>query len=120
VDHRVSDLAHGISELLVPFFLASIGLHLNLAAFLEPRIFAITAAICLIAVESKFIGCGLGAWNLGRRDMVRIGVGMVPRGDVGMVVAQLGLSLGVVEHDVYASVVAMAIVTILVAPPLLN
>ncbi|MBV8828069.1 MAG: cation:proton antiporter [Acidobacteriaceae bacterium] len=104
----------------MPFFLASIGLHLNLAAFLEPRIFAITAAICLIAVESKFIGCGLGAWNLGRRDMVRIGVGMVPRGDVGMVVAQLGLSLGVVEHDVYASVVAMAIVTILVAPPLLN
>jgi Kef-type K+ transport system membrane component KefB len=66
------------------------------------------------------IGCGLGAWSLGRADMLRIGFGMVPRGEVGMVVAQIGLGLGVIEKPVYAVVVAMAVLTTIVAPPLLN
>jgi Kef-type K+ transport system membrane component KefB len=68
---------------------------------------------------SKFIGCGLGAVGLGKTDMLRIGVGMVPRGEVGMVVAQIGLSIGVISQPVYGVVVFMAVATTLVAPPLL-
>jgi Kef-type K+ transport system membrane component KefB len=52
--------------------------------------------------------------------MLRVGVGMIPRGEVGMVVAQIGLSLGVIEKPVYAVVVCMAIVTTLAAPPMLK
>jgi Kef-type K+ transport system membrane component KefB len=52
--------------------------------------------------------------------MFRVGVGMIPRGEVGMVVAQIGLSMGVIEKPVYAVVVVMAIVTTLIAPPLLK
>lgn len=120
VDRRVHDLAHGVTELLVPFFLASIGLNVDLSVFTNRAILELTAGICAIAVFSKLIACGLGAWRLGREDMLRVGVGMIPRGEVGMVVAQIGLTLGVVEQSVYAIVVFMAIVTTLIAPPLLK
>lgn len=120
VNRRVHDLAHGITELLVPFFLVGIGLHLDISAFTSRSTLLLTAVICIAAVLSKFVGCGLGAWKLGRAEMLRVGVGMIPRGEVGMVVAQIGLSLGVIERSVYAVVVSMAIVTTLVAPPLLK
>ena len=76
--------------------------------------------ILAAAVLSKLIGCGLGAISLGRREMFRIGCGMVPRGEVGMVVAQLGLSMAVIEKPVYSVVVFMAVATTIVAPALLN
>jgi Kef-type K+ transport system membrane component KefB len=120
VNRRVRDLAHGITELLVPFFLVGIGLHLDVSAFANRHTFVLTVLIVIAAVLSKVIGCGLGAWSLGRADMLRIGFGMVPRGEVGMVVAQIGLGLGVIEKPVYAVVVAMAVLTTIVAPPLLN
>jgi Kef-type K+ transport system membrane component KefB len=120
VSSRVHDLAQGITELLVPFFLVGIGLHLDLSVFAHRGTLWLTVAVCAVAVFSKLVGCGLGAWKLGQEDMLRVGVGMVPRGEVGMVVAQMGLSLGVIEKPVYAVVVAMAIVTTLVAPPMLQ
>jgi Kef-type K+ transport system membrane component KefB len=120
VGPRVHDLAHGVTELLVPFFLAGIGMHLSLAAFSSPSTLALALAILVAAVLSKFVGCGLGALRLGRADAVRIGVGMVPRGEVGMVVAQIGLGMGVIAPHVYGVVVFMAVATTLVAPPLLN
>lgn len=120
VDSRVHDLAQGITELLVPFFLVAIGLHLDLSGFHSWHMIGLTALICAVAMATKFIGCGLGAYQLGRVGMVRVGVGMIPRGEVGMVVAQIGLGLGVVEKPVYAVVVFMAIATTLVAPPLLS
>jgi len=120
VTKRVHDLAHGITELLVPFFLAGIGLHLDVGAFADKSLLLLALIILLAAVFSKLIGCGLGAVQLGRREMIRIGSGMVPRGEVGMVVAQLGLSMAVIEKPIYAVVVFMPIATTIVAPALLN
>ena len=51
---------------------------------------------------------------------MRVGVGMIPRGEVGMVVAQIGLNLGVIAHGVYATIVFMSVATTLIAPPLLK
>ncbi|HEX7360241.1 MAG TPA: cation:proton antiporter [Bryobacteraceae bacterium] len=120
VTPRVHDLTHGVTELLLPFFLAGIGLHVELSVFSDRPTLELAVAVCVLAIFSKLIACGLGAFRLGRGDMLRVGVGMIPRGEVGMVVAQIGLSLGVVEERVYAIVVLMAIVTTLVAPPLLK
>jgi Kef-type K+ transport system membrane component KefB len=119
VGPRVLDLASGATELLVPFFLAGIGLNISLAAFSSPSLIGLTAAILVAAVLSKMIGCGLSALPLGRTDAFRIGVGMIPRGEVGMVVAQIGLSLGAVSRDIYGVVVFMAVASTIVAPPLL-
>lgn len=120
VEQRVHDLSHGIGELLVPFFLVGIGLHLDLKVFTSQSTLILSSVILVGAVVSKFVGCSLGSWSLGRVDMLRVGVGMIPRGEVGMVVAQIGLTLGVINKPVYAAVVFMAIGTTLVAPPLLN
>ena len=119
VSHRVHDMTSGISELLVPFFLAGIGLHLDVSMFRDSQLLLLSVVILLAAVVSKLVGCGAGAFQLGWRGMLQTGFGMVPRGEVGMVVAQLGLSLGVIEKPVYAVVVFMAVMTTLVAPPLL-
>ena len=120
VDHRVADLTNGVAELLVPFFLAGIGLHFDISAFANRSTLALALVIFVAAVVSKFVGCGLGAWRVGRTDALRVGVGMVPRGEVGMVVAQLGLRMGVMGESVYGIVVFMSVATTLVAPPLLK
>jgi Kef-type K+ transport system membrane component KefB len=120
VGQRVRDLAHGATELLVPFFLAGIGLHVDLAAFQSPSMIALAAAVFAAALVSKFAGCGLAAWPLGRMDAIRIGIGMVPRGEVGMVVARIGLTMGVISRNIYSVVVFMAVATTIIAPPLLN
>src|SRR5436305_7836686 len=117
---RVRDLAHGVTELLVPFFLAGIGLHVSLSAFSSPRNALLAIVILVAAVLSKFIGCGLGALGLGKADALRIGVGMIPRGEVGMVVAQIGLSFGIMSQSVYGVVIFMSVATTLLAPPLIN
>ena len=120
VSHRVHDLTQGVTELLVPFFLAGIGLHFSLSALSNWSTVTLAGLILLAAMLSKFVGCGLGAYSLGWADASRVGVGMIPRGEVGMVVAQIGQSLGVIGEHVYAVVVVMSVATTLVAPPLLN
>lgn len=120
VPQRVHDLAHGSTELLVPFFLAGIGLRVDLDAFRSSSMVTLAAVLLLAAVVSKMIGCGLSSYRLGKADAIRIGVGMVPRGEVGMVVAQLGLSMGAISQPVYGVVVFMAVASTLIAPPMLN
>lgn len=119
VGPRVRDLAHGVTELLVPFFLAGIGLHLDLRALGSRSALLLALAILAAAVLSKLAGCGLAACRLGRADALRIGVGMIPRGEVGLVVAQLGLAMGVISQHIYGVVIFMAVATTLIAPPLL-
>lgn len=120
VGRRVRELTHGTAELLVPFFLAGIGLHVDLSALRDASTLLLAALLLVAAVLSKLIGCGLGAASLGWTEMLRIGSGMVPRGEVGMVVAQLGLSMGVISQPVYGVVVFMAVATTIVAPPMLK
>jgi Kef-type K+ transport system membrane component KefB len=120
IQTRVHDLVHGVSELLIPFFLVGIGLHFDISVFSKPQMLVLSLVTVLAAVVSKLVGCGIGAYRMGWNDALRIGVGMTPRGEVGMVVAQIGLGFGVLPPDIYAVVVFMAVVTTLLAPPMLN
>lgn len=120
VDRRVHRLTDGVTELLVPFFLVGIGLHFDLSAFANAAAIELALVILLAAIVTKFAGCALGAFSLGRTDAVRVGVGMIPRGEVGMVVAQIGLGMGVMAAGVYGTVVFMSVATTLIAPPLLK
>jgi Kef-type K+ transport system membrane component KefB len=120
VDERVCDLTNGVAEWLVPFFLAGIGLQLDLSTLRSGRALGLAVAIVFAAVISKFLGCAGAALRLGRADAIRVGVGMVPRGEVGMVVAQIGLGMGAMAPAIYGVVVLMSIATTLIAPPLLK
>ena len=119
-NYAMHKLTSGITEFFVPFFLVNIGMQLELAVFRDMSIVVLAVVITIAAVVTKFVGCGLGAWGMTRREMAQIGVGMVPRGEVGIVVAQIGLGLGVISGHFFASVLFMAVATTLIAPPLIK
>ncbi len=119
-DARVRTLTRGVSELLVPFFLAGIGLHLNMAVFRSRTTIILALVVLVTAILTKLIGCGLGATSLGWENVLKVGLGMVPRGEVGMVVAQIGLGMSVISAEVYGVVVFMVVASTLVTPMLLR
>lgn len=119
-NHQMHRLTSGVTEFLVPFFLVNIGMQLNLSLFRDLGVVSLAIIVTLIAVITKFVGCGVGAYGLSRREMAQIGIGMVPRGEVGIVVAQIGLGLGVIEPRFFAAVLFMAVATTLIAPPIIK
>jgi len=113
-------LTSGVTEFLVPFFLVNIGMQLNIFIFKDTSVIALALIITAAAVITKFAGCGLGAWGMPRREMAQVGIGMVPRGEVGIVVAQIGLGLGVISQNFFAAVLFMAVATTIIAPPFIK
>jgi Kef-type K+ transport system membrane component KefB len=120
VGPRVHTLMQGATELLVPFFFVALGLRINLSAFHSAEALWLAAIVVVAAIVSKLVGCGLVALPLGRIEALKIGIGMIPRGEVGMVVGQIGLTLGILSQEIYDIIVFMAIATTLVAPPLIK
>ncbi len=118
--HDVHQQVRGATEFLVPFFLVNIGMQLDLGVFTNAQTLVLALVMTLLAVLSKLLGCGLGAWGLGLRGAMQVGVGMVPRGEVGIVVAQIGLAVGVVTEQLFGAVLFMACATTLIAPPLIR
>jgi Kef-type K+ transport system membrane component KefB len=119
-NHKVHQLTNGVTEFLVPFFLVHIGMQLDLAVFRDWNVVVLALVITVLAVVTKFIGGGLGAWGMTRREMAQVGVGMIPRGEVGIVVAQIGLGMAAISQQFFASVLFMAVATTLIAPPLIK
>jgi Kef-type K+ transport system membrane component KefB len=109
-----------VYELLVPLFFAVTGTRLDPTVFADPGILGLGTAITLIAVASKVASGYLGAVGLARSGRLVVGVGMIPRGEVGLIVASLGLSVGVITRELFGVVVAMTVVTTLVTPPVLS
>ena len=111
---------NGVTEFLVPFFLVNIGMQLSLDVFRSSSVVILCVLVTLAAVATKLFGCGLGAINLGVKRAAQVGMGMVPRGEVGIIVAQIGLSLAVIGPELYGVVLFMAVATTLIAPPFLK
>ena len=84
------------------------------------RLLVATAVVTLLAILSKFIGAGLAARSLGKNSALIVGVGMVPRGEVGIIVASLGRQANVFGNTTYAVIIAMSLLTSVVAPPALK
>lgn len=99
-----------------PFFFAVIGAQLDIGALADYTNLGLLAAITIAAVLTKYVGAWLGAGSLNRRDRAIVSVGMIPRGEVGVIVAGLGFSKGAIDADIFAVVVGMAILTTLIAP----
>ncbi len=109
-----------LMEFTVPFFLVGIGLNLDVMAFSKPAFIGLVLLTTLLALVTKIIGCGFYPYVTGNRwQAIRVGVGMMPRGEVGIIVAQIGLTMGVLGKDLYALIVAVAVLTTLATPPLL-
>lgn len=105
--------------LLTPFFFVVTGSKIDLKELASTEALWMLAVVTAIAVVSKLIGGFLGALSLGRRGATIVGFGMVPRGEVGVVIASLGLAAGVFSNRVYAVIVAMSLLTAMLTPPVL-
>lgn len=108
-----------VAAFFTPFFFGFIGAQVDLAGLANVDSLVLLAGITALAVASKFVGAFIGAFGQGRWRAALVGWGMVPRGEVGIVVAGLGLSAGAIDSEIYSVVVGMAIITTLVVPPLL-
>jgi Kef-type K+ transport system membrane component KefB len=105
--------------LLTPFFFVLTGSKIDLKELASADALLMLAVVTLIAIASKFAGGFLGALSLGKRSASIVGVGMVPRGEVGVVIASLGLTAGVFSPRIYAVIVAMSLLTAMITPPVL-
>jgi Kef-type K+ transport system membrane component KefB len=110
---------HAITEFLGPFFFFSIGSQLNIHLF-RGDVLVVAIVVSLLAIVSKVIGCGLPLLREDWKTVLRVGVGMMPRGEVALIVAVVGLNSQIVTQSTYAVVVFMTGVTTVLAPPLLR
>ena len=118
---RIGEGLHPLAySLLVPVFFISIGLRANARALGPEAAFA--ALLIVVAIAGKILGCGGLARLCGFSpiESLRVGVGMVSRGEVGLIVAGYGLSAGVIGPDVFSASVLMVLVTTMATPPLLR
>jgi Kef-type K+ transport system membrane component KefB len=106
---------------LVPIFFVSIGLKTDMHLLIGSD-FLLALVLVVVAVVSKVLGGGLGA-RLGgftNRESLRVGVGMISRGEVGLIVASVGVSAGLIKTDLFSVVTVIVLVTTLITPPLLR
>ncbi len=108
-----------INEFLAPFFFFSMGARLNMGVF-DRKLIVSAIVISLLAILSKLVGCGLPVLRSGWKTAAKVGVGMVPRGEVGLIVALVGLQMNIVSESAYALVIFMTGITTLVAPPIMK
>lgn len=117
---RLRENSRPLSEFLAPFFFVLLGAQVNLRTLYQPDLGVVVGIVCLLAIVSKLIGCGLGALRLGLKDAIRIGIGMIPRGEVGLIIAAVGLKLHTISDSIYTVVLLMSMITTLFAPPVLR
>lgn len=117
-EHDLEHRLEAVTQLLAPFFFVFIGLSVDLGVLAGSL--GLVLIVTGVALATKIVGCGLGALGQGREVALAVGIGMAPRGEVGIIVALLGLNLGIVGQELYGVVVAMSVLTTLVAPPFLT
>jgi len=122
-ERHLEDLVRPISSFLVPVFFVLMGMHVDLTTFMRPEILGLAAALTVAAVLGKQ-ACALGALGA-RLDWLSIGIGMIPRGEVGLIFANIGLTLVVrgeriIDAATYSAVVIMVMLTTLITPPALK
>lgn len=118
--HALEKQLQPIMALLVPFFFVVTGAQVDLQELASGAAIASLALVTTLAVASKLIGGGLGALSLGKKSALIVGFGMVPRGEVGIIVASLGQSAGVFSGRIYAIIIGMSLLTSVIAPPILK
>jgi Kef-type K+ transport system membrane component KefB/mannitol/fructose-specific phosphotransferase system IIA component (Ntr-type) len=121
IKHVIREKTDGIYEFLVPVFFCTTGMQINPVSIGSTSGLLFAGVFSLFAMVAKVVGCGLPAllteFNL--RGAARVGVGMVPRGEVGLIIAGIGLSSQFLTQELFAAFVFMVVVNTLLAPPVL-
>lgn len=113
---------HDLYSFFVPVFFAVMGALVDVRQFADPRVLQIGLIYGVLAVLAKIIGCSLPAFGLkfNWRGALRIGVGMVPRGEVALIIAGLGAAKGILDQESFGVVILMTLLSTIIAPPMLS
>ena len=118
----IQDRLYSLYKFFVPVFFAVTGMSVDVTQFADSSVLICGLAFTVICILSKLIGCGGPALALGfnLKGGFRIGAGMIPRGEVALIIAGIGLGAGIVEQKLFGIVIMMTLLTTLFAPPILN
>ena len=119
IEYNFSLKFESLYDFLVPFFFVVMGTQVDLSVFTRFNLIGAALILTVFAVVGKLIGCGAGAFKLGWKEAFVVGVGMVPRGEVGMIVASIGLGMGAISSNLYSIVIFMVVATTLLTPSVL-
>ena len=114
-------IEHGVlrlSMLFVPIFFVSVGAAVDVRTFTDPQVLMVGGALIVVAILGKFAAGFVPFWFKGKKSV--IGVGMVPRGEVGLIFANKGLTTGALNTGLFSAITLMVMVTTFIAPPLLK
>jgi len=117
--HEIEQNLQGIYNILVPIFFCVMGMMVDFSVMKPVLLFG--SVYSLLAIFSKVIGCGLPAYlmKFNLRGSLRIGLGMLPRGEVALIIAGIGLSSGIINQGTFGVAIMMTVITTMLAPPLL-
>jgi len=117
--HEIEERLQGIYSLLVPVFFCVMGMMVNFRAMHGVLLFGLVYSV--LAMMAKVLGCGLPAFlmRFNFKGALRIGLGMMPRGEVALIVAGIGLSAGIIDQSIFGVAILMTVLTTMLAPPLL-
>ena len=116
-DISIHQLISPLESILAPLFFMVIGIQVKLESFLSWQVLFLASGLIVAAIIGKLVS-GLGANK--KDDRLLVGIGMLPRGEVGLVFASIGRTLGVISDDLFSAIVLMVIITTFIAPPLLK
>ncbi len=118
---RVREYISKVTLIFSPIFFAIMGARLNIWGLSAASLYGILVMLAL-AIITKVVGCGIPAALVTRNPKIgkRVGIGMISRGEVGLIIAGIGLTAGAISQDVYAQIVAMAVITTIITPILLR
>lgn len=117
-DHRsIHHLVSPLETILAPMFFTLIGIQVKLETFYDWNVIVLAGGLSVAAILGKLLS-GLGANR--RDDRLLIGIGMLPRGEVGLVFASIGRTIGVISDNLFTAIVLMIMITTFIAPPLLK
>lgn len=114
----IKTLIEPIAIIFVPIFFVLMGIQVHLESFFVPSIVGVSVGLIIAAMVGKQ-ACGLVVREK-NIDRITVGIGMIPRGEVGLIFASIGKGLGVIDNEIFSAVVIMVIVTTFVTPPLLK
>ena len=115
---RIAEGLNPLGHIFIPVFFASIGINADLDAMFQPSVLALATVLTVVAIIGKLVaGFGIGR---SPGDKLLIGIGMIPRGEVGLIFASIGLSKGILDDELYGALLLMVLVTTLITPPLLR
>ena len=114
----VEDLVHKIGLVFIPVFFVYTGMQINFGSLLQPRLYVTAGVIALVGIAGKVVAGFAAKGKL--RERLLVGSAMVPRGEVGLIFAATGRSLGVLDDELFSVIVLVVVITTFVAPPLIK